>query len=104
MAYQPQFTITASLLSKVEAVAALRERILGAAVELTWIPALQKDTSQRRLSNLRSIINVLCYQPDHIREVCCLDSQAGRTCTMCPSAGARGCFFRYGHERLLEIR
>ena len=43
MSYQPQFTIAPSLLSKVEAVAALRERILGAAVELTWMPALQKD-------------------------------------------------------------
>lgn len=49
MAYQPQFTITASLLSKVEAVAALRERILGAAVGLMWIPALQKDTRTRNV-------------------------------------------------------
>ncbi len=49
MAYQPHFTITPSLLSKVEAVAALRERILGAAVELTWIPALQKDTRTRNV-------------------------------------------------------
>ncbi len=49
MAYQPQFTITPSLLSQVEAVAALRERILGAAVELTWIPALQKDTRTRNV-------------------------------------------------------
>lgn len=49
MAYQPQFTITPSLLLQVEAVAALRERILGAAVELTWIPALQKDTRTRNV-------------------------------------------------------
>ena len=49
MAYQPQFTITPKLLSQVEAVAALRERILGAAVELTWIPALQKDTRTRNV-------------------------------------------------------
>lgn len=49
MSYQPQFTITPSLLSKVEAVAALRERILGAAVKLTWIPALQKDTRTRNV-------------------------------------------------------
>ncbi len=49
MTYQPQFTITPSLLSQVEAVAALRERILGAAVELTWIPALQKDTRTRNV-------------------------------------------------------
>ena len=49
MAYQPRFTITPSLLSQVEAIAALRERILGAAVELTWIPALQKDTRTRNV-------------------------------------------------------
>ena len=49
MSYQPQLSITPSLLSKVEAVAALRERILGAAVELSWIPALQKDTRTRNV-------------------------------------------------------
>src|SRR3954464_1967188 len=47
MAYVPQFTISPALLSLVEAVAALRERIQGAAVELSWIPALQKDTRTR---------------------------------------------------------
>jgi Fic family protein len=35
------------LLSLVEAIAALRERILAATVELSWIPALQKDTRTR---------------------------------------------------------
>ena len=49
MAYQPRFTITATLLAKVESIAALRERILGAAVELSWIPALQKDTRTRNV-------------------------------------------------------
>jgi Fic family protein len=47
MAYEPQFTITALLLSRVEAAAALRERIQGAAVELSWVPALQKDMRTR---------------------------------------------------------
>ena len=47
MGYEPQFSIPPRLLSQVEAVAALRERILGAAVELSWIPALQKDTRTR---------------------------------------------------------
>ncbi len=47
MAYEPQFTITPRLLSLVESVAALRERIRGASVELPWIPALQKDTRTR---------------------------------------------------------
>ena len=47
MAYVPQFTISPHLLSLVEQVAVLRERIQGAAVELSWIPALQKDTRTR---------------------------------------------------------
>src|SRR6185503_19296036 len=47
MSYVPQFTITARLLSLVETIATLRTRIQGAAVELAWIPALQKDTRTR---------------------------------------------------------
>ena len=49
MSYEPQFSITPGLLAQVETVAALRERILGAAVELSWIPALQKDTRTRNV-------------------------------------------------------
>jgi len=49
MGYEPRFTITPRLLSQVEAVAALRERIMGAAVKLSWIPALQKDTRTRNV-------------------------------------------------------
>jgi Fic family protein len=49
MPYQPLFTISPPLLSRVEAIAVLRERILGAAIELTWIPALQKDTRTRNV-------------------------------------------------------
>lgn len=47
MSYKLQFSITPALLAQVEKVAALRERILGAAVEVSWIPALQKDTRAR---------------------------------------------------------
>ena len=47
MRYAPHFTITPALLARVEAIAALRERIQGAAVQLAWIPALQKDTRTR---------------------------------------------------------
>jgi Fic family protein len=47
MAYQPQFSISPALLSLVEEITALRERILGASVGLSWIPALQKDTRTR---------------------------------------------------------
>ena len=49
MSYQPQFTIRAPLLSLVEEIAALRERIQGAAVELSWVPALQKDSRSRNV-------------------------------------------------------
>lgn len=47
MPYEPQFSISARLLSQVEQITTLRERIQGAAVELSWIPALQKDTRTR---------------------------------------------------------
>lgn len=49
MAYEPQFTISARLLSVVERTAALRQQIQGAAIELSWIPALQKDTRSRNV-------------------------------------------------------
>jgi Fic family protein len=47
MSYEPQYSITQGLLSLVEEIAALRERIEGAAVSLSWIPNLQKDTRVR---------------------------------------------------------
>jgi Fic family protein len=47
MAYQPKFTISPRLLALVQDIAALRERIAGATVEVPWIPALQKDTRAR---------------------------------------------------------
>jgi Fic family protein len=47
MSYQPHFTITSELLSLVEQIAALRERIDSASVSLPWVPALQKDTRTR---------------------------------------------------------
>ncbi len=49
MSYIPEFTISSRLLLLVEKIAVLRERIQGAAVELSWIPALQKDTRTRNV-------------------------------------------------------
>ena len=49
MAYVPHFAITPALLAEVEQVAALRERIQSAVVDLAWIPALQKDTRTRNV-------------------------------------------------------
>jgi len=55
MNYQPQFTITPALLARAEAIAALRERIQGAAVQVAWIPALQKDTRTRNAHSSTAI-------------------------------------------------
>lgn len=55
MSYQPQFTITPALLSRVEQIAALRERILAATVQVRWIPALQKDSRSRNTHSSTAI-------------------------------------------------
>jgi len=55
VAYKPIYTITPLLLSQVEQVAALRERILAAAVQVPWIPALQKDTRIRNAHSSTAI-------------------------------------------------
>lgn len=47
MSFDPQFQITRRLLSQVEAITTIRERILGAAVQVSWIPSLQKDSRSR---------------------------------------------------------
>jgi len=60
MVFVPTFTITACLLGLTEQIAALRERIQNAAVELSWIPALQRiralvtSTRQRLSRAIRS--------------------------------------------------
>jgi Fic family protein len=55
MSYQPQFTIRPVLLSRVEQIAAVRERILAATVQVQWIPALQKDTRTRNTHSSTAI-------------------------------------------------
>src|ERR1700722_12932596 len=55
MSYQPQFSITPALLARVEQIAALRERILAATVQVSWIPALQKDTRTRNTHSSTAI-------------------------------------------------
>lgn len=55
MPFQPLFHISPLLLSEVEQVAALRERILAAAVQVPWIPALQKDTRVRNAHSSTAI-------------------------------------------------
>jgi len=55
MSYEPQFTISPALLTLVEQIAALRERILAATVQVPWIPALQKDTRTRNTHSSTAI-------------------------------------------------
>ncbi|HKP02961.1 MAG TPA: Fic family protein [Chthoniobacterales bacterium] len=55
MTFTPKYQITSALLSQVEQVAALRERILAAAVQVPWIPALQKDSRIRNAHSSTAI-------------------------------------------------
>ena len=49
MAYERQFVISPRLLSLAETIAGLSERTQGAAVELSWVPAVQRDTRARNV-------------------------------------------------------
>jgi Fic family protein len=55
MVYQPSFTVTAQLLGIVEKIAALREKVLSATVQVAWIPALQKDSRVRNTHSSTAI-------------------------------------------------
>ena len=55
MAFQPQFTVTARLLTTIETITALREHILAATVQVPWIPALQKDARARNTHSSTAI-------------------------------------------------
>src|SRR5574341_2095792 len=55
MAYEPRFAVTAHLLTLLEAIAALREKILVATVQVPWIPTLQKDARVRNTHSSTAI-------------------------------------------------
>jgi Fic family protein len=55
VSFKPVFSISPRLLAQVEQVAALRERILAASVQVPWIPALQKDTRVRNAHSSTAI-------------------------------------------------
>jgi Fic family protein len=55
VSYQPEFTITPALLARIESIAALRERIASATVQVSWIPALQRDTRARNAHSSTAI-------------------------------------------------
>ena len=53
--YKPKFQISGKLLSSIEKISALRERILEATIQGPWIPALQKDTRVRNTHSSTAI-------------------------------------------------
>jgi Fic family protein len=55
MAFEPQFTISARLLTLIEEISALRAKIQGATLQVPWIPALQKDTRIRNTHSSTAI-------------------------------------------------
>ena len=98
MSYQPKFTITAALLARVESIAALRERIQGAAVQVPWIPALQKDTRARNTHSSTAIEgNPLTLE--QVRAV-----EEGRTLTAVPDRARREVVNYFAALRHIEKR
>jgi Fic family protein len=55
VSFEPQFTVTPRLLSRIEEIASLREKVLAATVQVPWIPALQKDTRTRNTHSSTAI-------------------------------------------------
>ena len=55
MVYQPSFTITSHLLSTIENIAVLREKILSATIQVPWIPTLQRDARARNTHSSTAI-------------------------------------------------
>lgn len=55
MNFEPAYTITPALVGRIEQIAALRERILGATVNVSWIPALQLDSMARNAHSSTAI-------------------------------------------------
>ena len=83
MSYQPKFAITPRLLTLVQDISALRERIAGATIEVPWIPALQKDTRARNTHSSTAIEgNPLTLE--QVRAV-----EEGRTLTAVPDRARR---------------
>ena len=55
MAYEPAFAITPRLLSLLEEIAAFRERISSATIQVPWMPALQRDARVRNTHSSTAI-------------------------------------------------
>jgi Fic family protein len=55
MSDQPRYTIGHGLVRQLEEIAALREKILAATVQVAWIPALQRDSRVRNTHSSTAI-------------------------------------------------
>ncbi|OGA25185.1 MAG: hypothetical protein A3I02_08830 [Betaproteobacteria bacterium RIFCSPLOWO2_02_FULL_67_26] len=98
MSYQPKFTITSRLLTLVQDIAVLRERIAGATIEVPWIPALQKDTRARNTHSSTAIEgNPLTLE--QVRAV-----EEGRTLTAVPDRARREVVNYFAALRHIEKR
>jgi Fic family protein len=55
MPYHPQFTVTARLVTELERISALREKLLAATVQVAWMPSLQRDARIRNTHSSTAI-------------------------------------------------
>jgi Fic family protein len=55
MNYEPNYTITPLLIRRIERIASLRERILGAMVNVSWVPSLKMDSMARNAHSSTAI-------------------------------------------------
>lgn len=55
MRYEPVFTVSPRLLSLIEEIAALRQHVIGAAVQVAWIPRLQHEARVRNTHSSTAI-------------------------------------------------
>ena len=96
MAYEPSFTITPRLLGIIEKIAALRERILAATVQVSWIPILQRDTRVRNAHSSTAIEG----NPLTLEQVRMLD--AGQSLPMAAERSRREVLNYFAALRLVE--
>lgn len=105
MSYQPQFTISNSLLAQIEEVTTLRERIQEALLGVSWIPAIQKD-SRNRSAHASTAIEGNPLTLDQVRaveagcELVAADTRSRREVTNCFA----GLCYIEKHAQLEHIR
>jgi Fic family protein len=98
MAFQPSFTVTPQLLGLIEKIAALREKVLSATVQVAWIPALQKDTRVRNTHSSTAIEG----NPLTLEQVRALEE--GRTLTAATERAQREVLNYFAGLRFIEKR